>query len=189
MRVGHTGGYSGMLSIAALIPDEKLGVIVLTNGMRGGLMTAVTNYTIDAFLNQKERDWSAENLANAKRNQAADTRISDRIKARVTGTKPSVPVEAYLGKYKADIYGDIDIKKESDQLRISFEHSKRFNATLEHWHYDVWKIKWDNTKDLSWFEFGTVRFVMDNNLKVTGLDFDVPNDDIWFYELNPQKIK
>jgi CubicO group peptidase (beta-lactamase class C family) len=189
MRVGHTGGYSGMLSIVALIPDEKLGVIVLTNGMRGGLMTAVTNYTIDAFLNQKERDWSAENLANSKRNQAADTRISDRVKARVTGTKPSVPVEAYVGKYKADIYGDIEIKKEGDQLRIYFEHSKRFNATLEHWHYDVWKIKWDNARDLSWFEFGTVRFEMDNNLKVTGLDFDVPNDDIWFYELKPQKVK
>ena len=96
MRVGHTGGYSGMLSIVALIPDEKLGVVVLTNGMKGGLMTAVTNYTIDAFLKVKERDWSAENLANSKRRQQADTRISDRLKARVPDTKPSVPVEKYV---------------------------------------------------------------------------------------------
>lgn len=189
MRVGHTGGYSGMLSIVALIPDEKLGVICLTNGMRGGLMTSVANYTIDAFLNQKERDWSAENLANAKRYQAEDTRISDRIKAHVTGTKPSVPIESYVGKYKADIYGDIEVKKEGEQLRLSFEHSNRFNATLEHWHYDVWKIKWDNVANLSWFEFATVRFETNNNLEVTGLDFDVPNDDIWFYELKPKKVK
>jgi len=85
-----------MLSIVALIPDEKLGVVVLTNGMKGGLMTAVTNYTIDAFLKVKERDWSAENLANSKRRQQADTRISDRLKARVPDTKPSVPVEKYV---------------------------------------------------------------------------------------------
>ncbi|HET9052699.1 MAG TPA: serine hydrolase domain-containing protein, partial [Cyclobacteriaceae bacterium] len=74
MRVGHTGGYSGMLSIVALVPDEKLGVVVLTNGMKGGLMSAVVNYTLDAFLKVKERDYSAEYLAAAKNYVAGDTR-------------------------------------------------------------------------------------------------------------------
>lgn len=189
MRVGHTGGYSGMLSIVAMIPDEKLGVVVLTNGMKGGLMTAVANYTIDAFLNIKERDWSAENLASSKKRQEADTRVSDRIKARVPDTKPSVPIEKYTGKYLSDIYGTIEVKKEGDKLHLYFEHSTRFNATLEHWHYDVWKLNWDNEENLSWFQFGTVRFEMDNNLSVKGMDFDVPNDDIWFYELKPRKVK
>ncbi|MFN8334675.1 MAG: serine hydrolase [Cyclobacteriaceae bacterium] len=189
MRVGHTGGYSGMLSIVAMIPDEKLGIVVLTNGMKGGLMTSVVNYTIDAFLKAKERDYSSEYLANFKRFSAEDTRIPDRIKARVEGTKPSVPTDKYVGTYYADIYGNIEIKKEGDKLRMSFEHSKKFNATLEHWHYDVWKIKWDNSEELSWFQFGTVQFKLDNNLNVQELVFDVPNDDIWFYELKPKKIR
>lgn len=189
MRVGHTGGYSGMLSIVAMVPDEKLGVVVLTNGMKGGLMRAVVNYTLDAFLKVKERDYSAEYLAATKKYQAADTRIPDRLKARVEGTKPSIPVEQYAGTYYADIYGNIVVKKEGDQLRLSFEHSNRFNATLEHWHYDVWKINWDNAEALSWFQFGTVQFKLDNNLKVHALEFDVPNDDIWFYELKPVKVK
>lgn len=189
MRVGHDGGYSGMLSTVAMIPDEKLGVVVLTNGMKGGLMNAVANYTIDAFLKAKERDYSAEYLANSKRYMASDTRISDRIKGRVEGTKPSVSTDAYVGTYFADIYGNIEIRKEGDKLRMSFEHSKKFNATLEHWHYDVWKIKWDNATELSWFQFGTVQFKLDNNLKVRELSFDVPNDDIWFYELKPMKVR
>jgi hypothetical protein len=178
-----------MLSNLGLIPDEKLVVIVLTNGMKGGLMTSVANYTLDAFLQSKERDWSAEYLARSKQNQQADTRISDRIKARVANTKPSVPVDKYVGKYFSDIYGNIDVKKEWEKLRLYFEHSTRFNATLEHWHYDVWKINWDNAANLSWFEFGTVRFELDNNLNIMGLDFDVPNNDIWFYELKPRKVK
>lgn len=189
MRVGHTGGYSGMLSIVALIPDEKLGVVVLTNGMKGGLMSAVANYTIDAFLKLPERDISAEFMRNAIQRQISDTRIPDRIKARVPDTKPSVPVEKYVGKYNSSIYGLIEVKKEGDKLRLSFEHSNRFNATLEHWHYDVWKINWDDAANLSWFQFGTVGFELDNNLNVTGLDFDVPNDDIWFYELKPKRVK
>lgn len=189
MRVGHTGGYSGMLSVVAMIPDEKLGVVVLTNGMKGGLMIAVANYALDAFLKIKEHDYASEYLANTKRFRANDTRIADRIKAHVEGTKPSVATDKYVGTYFADIYGNITVTKEGDQLRLSFEHSKKFNATLEHWHYDVWKIKWDNADELSWFQFGTVQFKVDNNLDVRELEFDVPNDDIWFYELKPVKIR
>lgn len=187
LRVSHTGGYSGMLSNLVLIPDEKLGVIVLTNGMKGGLMTAVANYTVDAYLKSTQKDWSADFLANYNKAQAADTRIPDRIKAHVSGTHPSVALDQYAGKYLADIYGTIEIKREGDKLRMYFEHSSRFNATLEHWHYDVWRINWDNAKDLSWFEFGTVQFKLDNNLIVTELAFDVPNDDIWFDELKPKR--
>jgi len=189
MRVGHTGGYSGMLSLVTLIPDEKLGIVVLTNGMKGGLMRAIGDYTTDAFLKVKERDYSKEYLADARRREAADTRIADREKSRVTGTKPSVPLDKYVGIYAADVYGNIEVKKEGDKLRLYFEHSTRFNATLEHWHYDVWRIRWDNAAQLSWFQFGTVAFKLDNNLAVTGMEFDVPNDDIWFYELKPVKIK
>jgi hypothetical protein len=120
---------------------------------------------------------------------ANDSRIPDRIKARVEGTKPSVLTDKYVGTYYADIYGNITVRKEEDKLRLAFEHSKKFNATLEHWHYDVWKIKWDNADQLSWFQFGTVQFKIDNNLDVQSLEFDVPNDDIWFYELKPVKVR
>ena len=32
MRVGHTGGYDGMITAVTMIPEENLGVVVLTNG-------------------------------------------------------------------------------------------------------------------------------------------------------------
>ena len=189
MRVGHTGGYSGMLSQVTLIPDDKLGIVVLTNGMKGGLMRAMTDYTIATFLKQAPKDFSAEQLSAAKQRIAADTRIADREKARVSGTRPSVPLEKYAGVYYADVYGNIEIKKEGDRLRMYFEHSKRFDATLEHWHYDVWRIRWDQAAQLAWFQFGTVAFKLDNNLEVKRIEFDVPNDDFWFYELKPVKVK
>lgn len=187
MRVGHGGGFSGMLSVVTMIPDEKLGVVVLTNGMKGGLMRAVENYTIDTFLKLTPQDYSSEFLADSKKRDAEDTRVADREKAHVTGTKPSIPIDQYAGTYVADVYGNITVKKEGDKLRIYFEHSKRFDATLEHWHYDVWKIKWDKADQLPWFQFGTVSFSLDNNLRPTALNFDVPNDDIWFEELKAKK--
>jgi CubicO group peptidase (beta-lactamase class C family) len=186
MRVGHTGGYTGMLSGVALIPDENLGVVVLTNGMKG-MFGSIINYTLDAFLKAPEKDWSAEALANFQKNR--DTRIEERKKARVSDTKPSASIESYIGTYRNDSYGNILVKREGDKLKINFEHTPDLNATLEHWHYDTWELKWDNAEMLAWFTFGTVRFEIDNNNKVTGIAFDVPNDDFWFDELNSKKIK
>ena len=44
-------------------------------------------------------------------------------------------------------------------------------------------------KKHAWFNFGTVKFNTDNNMEITGIDFDVPNDDIFFEELKPYKLK
>lgn len=185
LRVGHTGAYDGMITAVTLIPDENLGVVVLTNGMKSPIMAA-TYYAIDKFLGLETRDWSAEYLERVNNRQKEDTRISSRKEKRVPDTKPSVALEDYTGVYQSDIYGEIKISLESDQLRMEFEHSSYLSATLNHWHYDVWEIKWDNKH--AWFNFGTVKFNMDNNLKVTAIDFDVPNNDIFFDELKPYKI-
>jgi CubicO group peptidase (beta-lactamase class C family) len=184
LRVGHTGGYSGMLSGVTMIPDENLGVIVLTNGMRG-IFGPVINYTVDAFLKAPERDWSAEALANSIKFK--DTRIEDRKKAHVLNTKPTLSIDQYAGEYISDNYGKISVKKVGDKLKIFFEHTPDLTATLEHWHYNTYEMKWDNADMLAWFSFGTVNFTLDNNNKVTGLTFDIPNNDFFFEELNVRR--
>ncbi|HSH19521.1 MAG TPA: DUF3471 domain-containing protein, partial [Draconibacterium sp.] len=186
MRVSHGGGYDGMISSVNMIPDEKLGVVVLTNGMNAPTM-AVTYYAISAFLGLEEKDWSAEMLDKSKARESDDKRISSRIEKRVDGTHPSLEKAKYTGTYLAPIYGKIDVKQENGTLRLYFEHAPELSANLEHWHYDVWKINWDKTH--AWFTFGTVKFNMTNNLEITGLDFDVPNNDIFFEELKPTKVE
>jgi hypothetical protein len=186
MQVTHGGGYDGMISLVNMIPDEKLGVVVLTNGMNAPT-TAVANYALNAFLGLPEKDWSADLLAQHNQRKTEDSRISERQEKRVSGTKPSLPLEKYTGNFNAPIYGIIEVKLEEGKLRLYFEHTPELSATLEHWHYDVWKINWDKTH--AWFSFGTVKFEMTNNLEITGLEFDVPNNDIFFEELKPVKVK
>ena len=83
--------------------------------------------------------------------------------------------------------GRISVQRMGDDLRLDFEHHPLLSATLTHWHYDTWKIIWE--KDQAWFSFGTIKFNIDNNREVLGFDFDVPNDDFFFEELKPKKIK
>ncbi|MEO9964897.1 MAG: serine hydrolase [Reichenbachiella sp.] len=183
LRVGHTGGYDGMLTAFNMIPDQKLGVIVLTNGMKSPMMAA-TYYALDKFLGVNGPDWSERFLSRSGPEE--DERITERKASRVEGTNPSLELSKYTGTYEADIYGEITVTLEKGELRLNFEHAKSLSATLKHWHYDVWEIDWDI--EHAWFSFGTVQFNMDNNLKIERMTFDVPNDDIFFEELIPIRV-
>ncbi len=186
MKVGHTGGYDGMITAVTMIPDENLGVIVLTNGVKSPIMAA-TNYALDSFLGLEVRDWSAQLLARANARAKNDTRISDRIASREMNTSPSIQADEFAGNYYSDVYGDISIKREDEDLKLIFGHSPLLTASLTHWHHDVWEIHWDHPQ--AWFSFGTIKINTDNNLKVIGFDFDVPNDDFFFEELKPYRME
>lgn len=183
---GHTGGYDGMISAVSMLPDEKLGVVVLTNGMQSPIM-AVTYQTLDAFLGvNTNKNWSEDLLEKYIKRAKKDTRIADRKASRIEGTHPSLPMENYTGTYVSDIYGNITVTIKNGSLHLDMEHSPELSCMLKHFHYDVFEIVWD--KEQAWFQFGTVKFDTDNYMKVTGIDFDVPNDDIFFEELKPKKI-
>lgn len=186
LKVGHTGGYDGMITAITLIPDENIGVVVLTNGVKSPIMAA-TYYALDKLLGVETKDWSTMYLERTNKYLKADKRISDRKEKRVLNTSPTISPDKFVGGYYADMYGKINIVKKNDQLKLEFEHSPLLSASLSHWHYDVWKIKWDHPQ--AWFSFGTIKINSDNNLEVSGFDFDVPNDDFFFEEMKPYKTK
>lgn len=183
--VSHGGGLDGMISNVKLLPDQNLGVVVLTNSDKSPAGIAA-NYVIDMILGNEPKDWSADYLKYFEMGSENDSRVARIKEERVAGTHPSLPLEAYTGRYKSDIYGGISISLQNDQLKMDFEHSPRLSATLSHWHYDVWEIKWDNRHP--WFDFGTVKFISDNNMSIKGIDFEVPNNDFLFEEMKSKKL-
>ncbi|MBL4709514.1 MAG: serine hydrolase [Flavobacteriales bacterium] len=185
LKVGHTGGYDGMITAINLIPDENIGVVVLTNGVRSPIMAA-SYYALDYVLGiENSKDWSKDLLEKTNEYAENDTRIADRKAKRVLKTKPSIKEKDMLGDYHSDMYGRISILQKGKQLKLEFEHSPLLSATLTHWHYDVWEIIWDNPQ--AWFSFGTIKINTDNNLKVKGFDFDIPNDDFYFEDFKPYR--
>ena len=60
--VNHSGGLDGMISHVALVPEENLGLVILTNSTNY-LPSALMYKTIDYMLDIGERDWSTEFLA------------------------------------------------------------------------------------------------------------------------------
>lgn len=186
LRVGHTGGYDGFITAINLIPDENLGVVVLTNGVKSPIMAA-TYYALDKFLGVKTTDWSEKYLASSNEYAKSDTRIADRKAKRLLNTKPTIATKDFVGAYDSKLGGKINITQLADKLKLEFEDAPLLAASLTHWHHDVWELHWDHPQ--AWFSFGTIKINTDNNLKVVGFDFDVPNDDFYFEELKPFRIK
>ena len=181
MVVTHSGGYDGMYSRITMIPDEGLGIVVLTNSM-SGITFPLTMKLINDQIGEDKRDWSQEFL---NRPSGGKDAIKERKASRILNTKPSLPIDKYTGTYDAPMHGDISIKEENGQLKLYFDRAPLLSATLAHWHNDTWEIVWDETH--AWFDFGTVQFELDHNANVTGMEIDVPNYDIFFHEIEITK--
>ncbi len=184
--VSHGGGYDGMYSQVKMLPDQQLGIVILTNGMTG-LAGALSTFITDTYMGRDTKDWLTKAVAReAKGTQEWNERQAEREKARTMDTKPTVAETDYTGKYHDPLYGTIEVKMMDGQLHLLFETAPALNATLAHWHYDTWRIVWNEPH--AWFDFGTVQFILDNNRRVTELAFDVPNDDIFFEEIHAKRV-
>jgi CubicO group peptidase (beta-lactamase class C family) len=175
MLVSHGGGYDGMYSRVAMMPDENIGIVILTNSM-SGISTPLSYAIFNLFIEEDKQDW----IKNFYKPQTEDQRIVKLKASRLEGTSPSLEQAEYAGNYFADMYGDISVIEIAGQLKLYFSHSPDLSATLSHWHNDTYQIMWDNTH--AWFDFGLLTFHLDDNLAIKGMKMNVPNGDIFFDE-------
>jgi len=179
--VSHGGGYDGMFSRVVLVPEEELGMAVFTNSMTS-ISTAITNTILDAYLGGEERDWSQSMLRSWREARQAFEDRQDRFEAeRVGGTSPSLALDGYAGTYGGDMYGDATVSLENGGLVLRLLPNPDLVADLTHLHYDTFLVEWRNR--FAWFGKGSATFLLDPFGKVAELKLDVPNDDLWFYEL------
>ncbi len=135
--VEHGGAIDGMRAEVAMVPEENLGIVILTN-MNGSVISMPLVYRlIDAFINEPQTDYSGNLLKAYKPLLEAGAAAEKKVESeRVMGTKPSVDLDKYVGTYKNDLYGDATVTIENGQLKVGFGP---FVSLLEHWHYDTFR--------------------------------------------------
>ncbi len=139
--VTHSGGLSGMISLQTLLPEQNLGVMVLTNRAPNALPWVVSYRILDLLLNEAESDWNEILL---KRRDEADGRKArmeqELLSQRVQNTSPSLALKQYSGDYANDFSGPIKIRIENEHL--VFDYKPRYIGDLEHWHYNTFRVTW-----------------------------------------------
>jgi CubicO group peptidase (beta-lactamase class C family) len=143
LRLQHSGGLPGYLSLVTMIPDQRLGVAVLTNQESGDAFNAITLAAIDAYLAAPKldylafysarRDTARMNLAKSAQRAAA---------ARDSTSGPSLPLEKYAGRYVDAWYGDVSIAREGAGLVMRFSHTPQLVGDMVHWQHDSFLVRW-----------------------------------------------
>ncbi|WP_266160381.1 serine hydrolase [Dyella silvatica] len=147
--VWHTGGWPGMVSRVTLVPELKLGVVVLTNQESGAAFNAVTYRVLDAYLAKEAAkpmtDWVAVYDRAVKKSEAnADDSWKKHSAARDKNSKPSLPLSKYAGTYRDPWYGDVIVSHEGGKLRLRFSKTAQLAGTMEPWQHDTFIVRWDD---------------------------------------------
>ena len=129
-RLVMHGGSTG--TVVAMMPEEKLGVVVLTN-LSCGVQYMVMHDLFDRLLgiprSWSNADWITEVIDNQQRDsQAADVQLEAERKREIT---PKFSMEHYLGTYESDLYGKIEIGIANGKLTM--QYGPNCNANLIHW--------------------------------------------------------
>src|SRR6202795_2418936 len=141
--VGHSGGVSGFVTRVLLVPEENLGIVILTNAEEGGAFESILYHVLDSYLGLPRTEWTTVfKGAEDEDEKAAKKAMMDSDKGRAANSKPSLPLEKYAGVYNDAWYGPVTIKKENAGLVFSLDHTPKAVADLQQWQYDTFKAHW-----------------------------------------------
>lgn len=186
--VHHGGGLPGYITKVALVPEENMAMVILSNDM-SSICTALMYKALDlAFGENANRDWSGEFSGYAKRSDSLDlVKAEKQNLARKKETTLSAPIESYAGTYTDKYYGNATItvegKGKKAKLKLVLEPAQKlFTATCDHWQDDTFVFKFNN----QFLPRGFANFKVEGD-KVVGFTIDLPNPDFHFSNLDFKK--
>jgi CubicO group peptidase (beta-lactamase class C family) len=140
--VTHDGGLAGMTSRTILVPDLKLGIVMLTNAEQS-VYAPLGFELLDHFFGLPRTDWVTRyHDALGQAQGMADSVQRAQAAQRDTASRPSLPLARYAGRYADALYGDATITSEGDKLVLRFAHSPAFVGDLRQWQHDTFVAHW-----------------------------------------------
>ena len=154
----HTGGAGGMVSNVCFIPEEKLGIAILTNNDNQNFFELLRYQVMDAYLGVPYINRSLSQLTAFNEEMQKQVSEINSWKARIKGNKPELSLPSYAGVYTNQLYGNITISQVGNQLKINFAAKPDLSATLNYLDNDEWLMQYNN------IEYGifTVKFDIAN---------------------------
>jgi len=153
--VGHSGGVAGFVTRVLLVPQEDLGVVILTNTEEDYAFESILYHILDSYLGGPTQDYTASfKTVEDKERKEAEQAMKKADTSRATDSKPSLPLEKYAGDYSDPWYGEMTITLESTGLVLTLAHTAKGVAELQPWQYETFKAHWrDHTVEDAFVTF------------------------------------
>jgi hypothetical protein len=153
--VEHTGGVAGFVSRVMLVPEQNLGVVILTNAESGGAFDSILYHVLDHYFGAPQTDWVAA-FKSAEDHQFAQAAsfMKDQDAHRSADSKPALAPEKYAGVYQDAWYGAATIRQQNGGLVFTLDHTPAAVGDLQYWQYDTFKAHWrDRTMEDAFLTF------------------------------------
>jgi len=183
----HDGGMPGYISKVCIVPEEKLGVVVLNNGFDFFSHDVVRSIVLDEYLGLEKKDWAGMAVKDkAGYLEWKENNAKKRLASRELNTSPSQPHVAYCGLFEDKMYGQAEVRLEEGDLFIKLlPTAKFFHSKMEHWENDSFKVEFDDP----FLPYGIINFELDGDGTVTGFKIDLPNGDFHFFNLDFKSLE
>lgn len=133
--IEHGGNLDGMTASVILVPEKKIGVVVLANLNGSALPSALGLDIIDRLLGNEPKNlaYTSSLIAFASEYAVQVGAVPDE-KTRIKDTKPSFELEKYAGTYQDDLHSPVVAAVKNGKMTLTFNS---FILDGEHWHYDT----------------------------------------------------
>src|SRR6202789_128331 len=153
--VEHTGGVAGFVSRVMLVPEQNLGVVILTNAESGGAFDSLLYHVLDHYFGAPKTEWvAAFKTAEDEHFAPAAAFMKHQDSERAADSKPSLALEKYAGIYQDAWYGPATIRQQNGGLVFTLDHTPAAIGDLQYWQYDTFKAHWrDRTMEDAFLTF------------------------------------
>ncbi|TDH24673.1 serine hydrolase [Segetibacter sp. 3557_3] len=141
----HTGGVFGFLTNTCFVPEEKLGIVIMTNNDNQNFFEMLRVQILDAYLGVPYRNRSKTILPAHLEKMEAEKTALKAYQSRIGKAKPALPMKAYEGTYANTLDGNLSIKAvDANKLKVTFDNHVNLSATLQYMDGGEWLITYDN---------------------------------------------
>lgn len=168
-QVSHTGGLEGMVTQITMIPELRLGIIVLTNQQEGLAFEAITNQIKDGYFGITGTDRVTAYAAIRRKQLGEAKRITDSIWREVAAFQtqqtvgrrgaagggggrrgaegvvgPRINMTPYLGTYRDPWFGEIVISVKAGKPWFDSKRSPKLTGEMLPYKGNSFIVKWQD---------------------------------------------
>jgi CubicO group peptidase (beta-lactamase class C family) len=141
----HGGGIDGFLTECMLLPDDGIGVAVMTNTTSSAMTPIVAYRILDELLGLEPLDWFSS-FKPRYDTIMAGMREARQARRVVPDAPLPRPLDAYAGEYEHPGYGTLTITVGGGVLRPRLG---TLDLSLAHRHYETFDLEWHELGDQS----------------------------------------
>lgn len=128
-HISHGGNIDGMAAMVGFLPDDGVGVVILTNMNQSTITIPLMWHLFDRALGLSSPDYFGEYRRTEERFMASLPRPTP---PQTASAPASLPLESYAGVYRHDMFGPATVRLTDGKLTISYDANPNGMGDLVH---------------------------------------------------------